>query len=354
MNKMKFALQGVAWGLGISLAGVGCAGPNEDVPTDDVELTAATDLFEPAADQAADAGQVLVRVDGVDITQEELVGEMNMMMGRMQGQQIPPEQMAQLQEQMAQGIMENLIVRRLLLNQVEKDAVQVEEEEIDSLIAMYRQQMPGDTSLEEQLAQMNMSEDQFRDNVRSELRVNKMLEEKVAHVGEPSAEEVEAFHTAHLDEYFSVPASVRARHILITVEEDAADAELAAAREQAENLRAQLLDGADFSELAMEHSDCPSGQRGGDLGQFGRGQMVPAFEEAAFAQEIGAIGEVVESDFGFHIIKVDEQIEAGIQPLEEAADQIAQFLQSQAREDALRAYVEQLREDADIEFLGAP
>lgn len=354
MRGIGIASCSIVLGLNIGLACTGCSGRNEALTHDDVDLQAATDLFEPGADTATDPNQALVRVDGVAITQGQFAGEMNMMMTRMQGQQIPPEQMAQLQEQMAEGVMENLIVKQLLLNQVDKDGVQVEDDEIDMLIAMYHQQMPPDTSLEEQLAQMNMSEEEFRDNLRRELRVNKMLEEKVAHVGEPTAEEVEAFHTAHLDEYFSVPESVRARHILIAVEAAATDEERDAAREQAEAIRTQVLDGADFGELAMTQSDCPSGQRGGDLGQFGRGQMVPAFEAAAFTQEVGVVGDVVETDFGFHIITVDEQIEAGTQSLEEAAGQIAQFLQSQAREEALREYVEQLRANADVEFLGAP
>ncbi len=68
------------------------------------------------------------------------------------------------------------------------------------------------------------------------------------------------------------------------------------------DIKQQLDGGADFGDLAKQHSDCPSGQRGGDLGVFGKGQMVPAFETSAFGMEVGGVSDVVETDFGYHII----------------------------------------------------
>jgi parvulin-like peptidyl-prolyl isomerase len=70
-----------------------------------------------------------------------------------------------------------------------------------------------------------------------------------------------------------------------------------------EDLKAQLADGGDFGELAKEHSDCPSGRDGGDLGSFGKGQMVKEFQDAAFTLDVGAVSDVVETDFGFHLIQ---------------------------------------------------
>ena len=68
------------------------------------------------------------------------------------------------------------------------------------------------------------------------------------------------------------------------------------------SLKTKIDDGGLFADLAKEHSDCPSGRSGGDLGQFGRGQMVPAFEQSAFGMEIGQVSDVVETDFGYHLI----------------------------------------------------
>ncbi len=99
---------------------------------------------------------------------------------------------------------------------------------------------------------------------------------------------------------------VRASHILLMYagsmrsSNDRSKDEAAA---QIEDLRTQVEGGADFGALAQEHSDCPSGAQGGDLGSFGRGQMVPEFEEAAFNMEVGGLSGVIETDFGYHIIQ---------------------------------------------------
>lgn len=68
-------------------------------------------------------------------------------------------------------------------------------------------------------------------------------------------------------------------------------------------LKQKLDTGTEFAELASQHSDCPSGKSGGDLGNFGRGQMVPAFDAAVFTMDVGGVSDVVETDFGYHIIK---------------------------------------------------
>ena len=75
------------------------------------------------------------------------------------------------------------------------------------------------------------------------------------------------------------------------------------AQQQISQLKGQIDGGADFADLARQHSDCPSGKSGGDLGPFGRGQMVKAFEETTFALEVGALSDVVETPFGYHLIK---------------------------------------------------
>lgn len=99
--------------------------------------------------------------------------------------------------------------------------------------------------------------------------------------------------------------SVRASHILLmyagsarssaTRSKDEAQAQIA-------SIKAELDGGAEFAALAKQHSDCPSKAQGGDLGQFGRGQMVPAFEQSAFGMEVGQVSDVVETDFGYHLI----------------------------------------------------
>ncbi len=99
--------------------------------------------------------------------------------------------------------------------------------------------------------------------------------------------------------------SVRASHILLMYSGSARSSATRSKEEaqtQIADLKKQLDDGGDFAKLAGQHSDCPSKAKGGDLGQFGRGQMVPAFEQSAFGMEVGQVSDVVETDFGYHLI----------------------------------------------------
>ena len=103
-----------------------------------------------------------------------------------------------------------------------------------------------------------------------------------------------------------MPNSVRASHILLMYQgsqRSSATRSKEEAQQQIQQIESQLQQGADFATLAREHSDCPSSSKGGDLGQFGRGQMVGPFEDAAFGMEVGQTSGVVETPFGYHLIQ---------------------------------------------------
>ena len=132
------------------------------------------------------------------------------------------------------------------------------------------------------------------------------------------------------------------------------DAAKAAKRARLEDLRKQILEGADFAELAQANSDCPSASSGGDLGSFGRGQMGPEFEDAAFSQPVGSVGEIVEAQFGFHLVKVTERQEAKAIDFGEAKTRISDILYSQKQQDVVKEYVEGLRTAADVQRFDEP
>ena len=131
---------------------------------------------------------------------------------------------------------------------------------------------------------------------------------------------------------FEKGATVSAKHILVETEEACKD------------VLAQIESGAKtFENAAKEYSTCPSKERGGDLGEFGRGQMVKEFEDAAFAAEIGQIVGPVKTQFGYHLIKVEDKKEAGESNLEEVKDQIRAELSQKKQEEAYRAKVDELK-----------
>jgi len=150
---------------------------------------------------------------------------------------------------------------------------------------------------------------------------------------------------------FQVPEGVRARHILVAFpsQKPSAD-EKAKAKEKAEDLNKQVrAKGADFAALAQQNSDDPgSKDRGGDLGAFPRGLMIEPFEKAAFGANKGDIVGPVETQFGYHIIKVEDKIASRTLPLEQAREDIREHLVKIKRNTTLQTNLKALRDKAKI------
>jgi peptidyl-prolyl cis-trans isomerase D len=152
------------------------------------------------------------------------------------------------------------------------------------------------------------------------------------------APRVREFYDQHPERY-KQPERVRARHLLLRVPPDASEEQVAEIRARAEAALARIRGGEDFAAVAGELSEDPGSKaQGGDLGFFGRGQMVPAFEAAAFALEPGQVSEIVKTDFGFHVIRLEEHRPAEERSFDEAAREIAEEL---VRADRARARVDE-------------
>ncbi len=166
--------------------------------------------------------------------------------------------------------------------------------------------------------------------------------------------EIERYYEENISNY-STREQVQASHILFKT--DDANANEQDILKKAQSVHRQIQDGADFGELAKTYSEDTSSERGGDLGMFGRGAMVPEFEEAAFALQIGETSEIVRSTYGFHIIKVTDKQSATTQPLENVKDQIRGTLtQEKARnrmEEAIESATQKLQSSQAIDALTA-
>lgn len=194
------------------------------------------------------------------------------------------------------------------------------------------------------LEKAGIDEPTYQRMIRQDLTVNMLTEHELAGLPEPDETQVEAFYQARSGE-MRRPPRVRASHILLKVREGEREATF----KEMVDLKRRCLD-ENFAELARDCSDCPSGARGGDLGYFKPGDMVQSFSEAAFAQPLGEIGEIVETPFGFHLIKVTGREEGEALTLEEAAPKIRQFLKGEAAAKHLKTWVEELKSRATIEI----
>ena len=156
----------------------------------------------------------------------------------------------------------------------------------------------------------------------------------------PTDDEIAQYYAANMSQY-TTPGQVRASHILLRTEEDEMEVEARAAE-----LAAEARAGTDFAELAREHSEDESNvENGGDLGSFGRGRMVPEFETAAFAMEVGEVSDPVKSPFGYHVIKLTEKQPEITQELDEVRETIGNMLKQERATSRSRALAQAVAAD---------
>jgi peptidyl-prolyl cis-trans isomerase C len=174
------------------------------------------------------------------------------------------------------------------------------------------------------------------------------LQKEVLNKVTVSDKEAKAYYDKNI-ELFKTPEQVKARHILIQVPKDASEEDKKKLKEKAEELLKKVQAGEDFAKLAEANSDDPGTKaKGGELGFFAKGAMVPAFEQAAFALKPGQVSGVVESDFGYHIIKVDEKKEAVVEPYDTVKDKVRQQALREKQEARVTEYVEKALKDAKV------
>ena len=156
---------------------------------------------------------------------------------------------------------------------------------------------------------MNMTEPGLKDYFASQFAIQKLLDKDLASKIVVTPEEVKAFYDGNPD-VFKTPEMVRASHILVKVDKAASDEEKAKALEKIKAIQKRIKSGEDFAKVAKEVSDSPSKDDGGDLDFFQKGQMVPPFEKAAFSMKPGETSDIVETEVGYHIIRLTDKKEA--------------------------------------------
>ncbi len=296
----------------------------------------------PAKPVPAVLPAVVARVNGVDIPADELEKAVRNLEANV-GQPIPAER----RNEIYRGILDQLVDQRLLEQEAASRSIKATDAEVAAGIDQMKQQAPSPDAFAKALASRKLTEADLRAEARQRLTVDKLLTAEV----EPKAVVTEAdiadFYKKN-PQFFMQQEALRASHILIKA--DSAEAK-PAAKAKADDLLRQIKGGADFAALAKQHSNDGSAAAGGDLGFFPRGQMVKAFEDAAFALKPGEVSGVVETEFGYHIIKAAEHRTARTVPLAEVSDRIAQALRQQKQQQLAQEFVQSLKGKAKVEIL---
>jgi len=198
------------------------------------------------------------------------------------------------------------------------------------------------------LASAGMTEKQFATLWQQQSSVNALVDFVVLKDIAVTNEELQARYEQDKHKYTRKP-KIRASHILVQVLGEATPEERKAAKEKAEALHRQLVEGKDFAELAKETGGFPSAGKGGDLGWFSEKRMVPAFSEVAFALPVGEVSNVVETKFGYHIIKKTGQQDP-IPQIEEIGTQLEEVIRHEKGRAAFESLKDDLSRRAEIVF----
>ena len=360
-------LRALGWCLSILLA-VSAAGCRKETPPapepNDTATPAATELQMPPIETPTEEPQepevVVVTVNGDEITEKELAMAVDLQIRRADPRvmQLSPERLEQRRKLVRTQVLDILIAERLLNGQIEAAGIVVTDEEVVKAFEAQGASLNPPKTLDEIkaiLLSSGLTFEEAKEQYRQGLSRRKLLEARWAGKVDVNDADAQVYYDRNIRQ-FEIPEQVRASHILTKPQilDPNSDPNLAkvAARAKAENLLAQIKDGADFAELAKAHSaDRATAPRGGDLDFFTRERMVKPFADAAFAMQPGEVSDIVETQYGYHIIKVTERKEATVRPFEEVKAAIVQHLTTQKRTEIAKEYVDELREKATIVYV---
>jgi len=288
----------------------------------------------------------LAVVNGIVITKVEFDRKLNQVKQHMlkQGQKIPDDRLAQIK----MDIMEKMIDEELLFQESRKKGITVETEAIATDLKKIKQKFPNDADFKKALGESGLTEAELQSSLERGYVINKLIDNQIMAPIVIPDKEIRTFYDTH-PKSFKKSEQVRVSHILIKVDSKAEQSVKDEKRAKLQEVQKRLKGGEDFAVLAKEISECPSNIKGGDLGYFERGKMVKPFEDVAFKLKTGEVSDIVETRFGYHLIKVVDKKPESVMGYDDVKDKIGQYLKNEKTGKELKGYIEKLRKKAVIE-----
>ncbi len=285
-----------------------------------------------------DENNPLIKADNFTISTGEVIQAIYSSMGNRinQFQNLDAGRLEQIISQNATLLAE----RKLIMTEAEKSGLTVTPAEVDSVIQMQFNRGGEENGFQQWLNQNGLDKDFVRNDIRRGLIINQFLESKL--------DEKTEITEADIEKAYQADKTATVRHILFNTM-GKSDSAQQAIKDQAQEVLEKAQEGADFAELAKKYSDDPgSKEKGGLYENFGHGRMVKPFEEAAFNLPIGSISDLVETQYGYHIIKVIDR-EKEERPLDEVRTQLQAQLKQAREKEVYQDYIDSLKEKAEIE-----
>jgi peptidyl-prolyl cis-trans isomerase C len=257
---------------------------------------------------------------------------------------------AELVKRLRAKVLDKTLGDVLINQESKKRTIEKIEDKVEERVKALEKKYGAGEGMERYLKIRRMTLDDLRESLKGRVRVDEYLKEQG--VLDPDIPEDRIRKMYDEDpQSFSSKETLQACHILISVDANAGREAKQQARQKAEQIRKEILAGQDFAAMAKQHSGCQrSASSGGDLGDIKRGFMPAEFDKVAFALEEGAVSEVVETKFGFHIIKVKDKSPARVVPYEQMREFLKKYLQEEESKQRLAAHIAELKKKARIEI----
>jgi peptidyl-prolyl cis-trans isomerase C len=244
----------------------------------------------------------------------------------------------------------SLVANELIFQKATASGTTVTAAEVQAELEKLSRNFPNDAVMNTELAKQGLDRAELVKGIERTLILDHYVRQNVTNKITITPEEVSQYYSGHMEQ-FKHDDLVRTSHILIMVKNKATAAEIKTAQDKAEAILARLKKGEDFAKLAKENSADGSAAQGGDIGWIKKGMTAPEYDAAAFSLGVGQISAVVTTRFGFHIIKVTGQKQAGVYSLDEIRTDLTDMLKQQKSQEQVQNLLRELRAQAKIETL---
>jgi peptidyl-prolyl cis-trans isomerase SurA len=253
------------------------------------------------------------------------------------------------EKEIVKKTLNSIIEEKLQLQEANKSGLEVDDESVENAFKDIRKR---NNITEEQMKEMLEAEgrtmEQYKEVIRDQILVTKVVQFRMGKSANSTPKQIKRYYYDHQKEYWQ-PRQPFVRHILFIVDENASPEKRQLKKIKINEILRQIRAGNDFSEMAIKYSEDVTASSGGEIGLLKKGILVPEFEEVAFSLKPGEISDVVESRYGYHIIKVDRVIPGKAKPLDEVKEQIEQVLQFKNRQERYQKWMDEAKSGAMIQ-----
>jgi len=325
-------------------------GPSKEVP----EATQTQSLDDAFAGKTAGQSieidintlpEIVAQVNGGKVSREVFVRSFSNLKNEMKitGRAVTSENF----EAVKRNLLDSIINTELLYQESENRKVVVDDKEVIAQFSQIRSQFQTEEEFNKSLSKELYTTDELKMEIRKGKMINSLLKANVFDKIKVSEEDAKKYYDENSN-MFNRPETIKARHILIRLDETADSETVAKAEEQMKEIVKKQKEGVNFEELAKQYSEGPSAVQGGDLGYFPRGAMFEEFDEAVFSLKPGEVSGVVRTMVGLHLIKAEDMREAGILKFAEVKDKVIGRLKMLEKRKIIEGYISELREKAEI------